>query len=39
MKSSHFSPDTLEFMHLLHEFKVRYLIVGGEASFTMDTRG
>ncbi len=31
MKSSHFSPDTLEFMYLLNEFKVRYLIVGGEA--------
>lgn len=31
MKSSHFSPDTLEFMYLLHEFGVRYLIVGGEA--------
>jgi hypothetical protein len=29
MKSSHFSPDILEFMYLLHEFGVRYLIVGG----------
>ena len=31
MKSSDFSPDILEFMYLLHEFGVRYLIVGGEA--------
>ncbi len=31
MKSSHFSPDTLEFMYLLHAYRVRYVIVGGEA--------
>ena len=31
MKASHFSPDTREFLWLLHEHRVRYLIVGGEA--------
>lgn len=31
MKSTRSSPDTLEFMSLLYEFRVRYLIVGGEA--------
>lgn len=27
----HFSPDTLEFVRLLHKHGVRYLVVGGEA--------
>lgn len=29
--SSHFSPDTLEFILLLRKYNVRYLITGGEA--------
>ena len=29
--SYHFSPDTAEFLRLLHEHGVRYLIIGGEA--------
>jgi hypothetical protein len=28
---SHFSPDTLDFLRLLREFAVRYIVVGGEA--------
>jgi hypothetical protein len=31
MKPSHFSPDTLDLLLLLHEFQVGYVIVGGEA--------
>lgn len=31
MKSSHFSPDILEFLYLLSKYHVKYLIVGGEA--------
>lgn len=31
MQSEHFSPDILDFFRLLHIYKVRYLIVGGEA--------
>jgi len=31
MKPSHFSPDTIDFLRLLHECGVRYVIVGGEA--------
>ena len=31
MESSYFSPDTLDFIRLMAENKVRYLIVGGEA--------
>jgi hypothetical protein len=31
MKSSHFSKDILEFLHLLSKYQVNYLIVGGEA--------
>ncbi|MBP7583656.1 MAG: nucleotidyltransferase [Spirochaetes bacterium] len=31
MKASHFSPDTLEFLLLLNKYRVKYLIVGGEA--------
>jgi len=31
MRSSHFSRDTLEFIHLLFSNDVRYVIVGGEA--------
>lgn len=27
----HFSPDTLDFSRLLHEFEVKYVVVGGEA--------
>ena len=29
--ASHFSPDIREFIHLLHKYGVKYLIVGGEA--------
>ena len=29
--AAHFSPDIQEFIHLLHEYGVKYLIVGGEA--------
>lgn len=29
--ASHFSPDTLEFIRQLNQWKVQYLIVGGEA--------
>jgi hypothetical protein len=29
--ASHFSPDTRDFIGLLHSHEVRYLIVGGEA--------
>lgn len=29
--ASHFSPDTQDFIRLLHRHRVRYLIVGGEA--------
>ncbi len=28
---THFSPDTGSFIHLLHRYRVRYLVVGGEA--------
>jgi len=31
MLASHFSPDVQEFIKLLHEYHVKYLIVGGEA--------
>ena len=31
LEASHFSPDTLEFIRLLHEHEVKYLITGGEA--------
>lgn len=31
MKASHFSPDFLEFISLLNNHKVAYMIVGGEA--------
>lgn len=31
LAASHFSPDTQDFIRLLHEHDVRYLIVGGEA--------
>jgi len=31
MKASHFSPDIQEFLFLLSNHKVRYVIVGGEA--------
>ncbi len=31
MKASHFSPDTQEFLILLTKYKVKYLIIGGEA--------
>ena len=31
MKASHFSEDTQEFLRLLSEYKVKYVIVGGEA--------
>jgi hypothetical protein len=31
MKASHFSPDIQEFLFLLSKFRVRYVIVGGEA--------
>jgi hypothetical protein len=29
--AEHFSPDTRQFIGLLHEYAVRYLVVGGEA--------
>lgn len=29
--AAHFSPDTVEFIRLLHRHSVKYLIVGGEA--------
>jgi hypothetical protein len=29
--SDHFSPDTVDFLRLLHRHGVRYLVVGGEA--------
>jgi len=32
MKASHFTADVQEFLSLLHEYNVRYLIVGGEAA-------
>jgi hypothetical protein len=31
IESSHFSPDTLEFIRLLSSHGVRYIVVGGEA--------
>lgn len=31
MKASHFSKDTQLFLKLLHKYKVKYIIVGGEA--------
>ncbi|HEX6981556.1 MAG TPA: nucleotidyltransferase [Balneolaceae bacterium] len=31
MKAEHFTADVQEFLALLHEFKVKYLIIGGEA--------
>lgn len=31
MKAEHFSHDTNEFFFLLYKYKVRYLIIGGEA--------
>lgn len=31
MRSSHFSPDIREFIRLLSVYKIRYVIVGGEA--------
>lgn len=31
MKADYFSADTQEFLQLLHQYKVKYLIVGGEA--------
>lgn len=31
MKAEHFSPDILTFIELLHQHRVQYLIVGGEA--------
>ncbi len=32
IEASYFSPDILEFVRLLHQQKVRYLVVGGEAA-------
>ena len=31
LESSHFSPDTLEFIRLLSKYGVKYVVVGGEA--------
>lgn len=31
MKNNYFSPDVSEFLYLLSKYKVKYLIVGGEA--------
>lgn len=31
IEAAHFSPDTREFITLLHQHAVRYVIVGGEA--------
>ena len=31
IEAAHFSPDTREFLTLLHQHAVRYVIVGGEA--------
>lgn len=31
IEASHFSPDTLEFIRRLHQFTVKYVVVGGEA--------
>jgi hypothetical protein len=31
IEESYFSPDTLEFIRLLHAHNVRYMVVGGEA--------
>lgn len=31
MKADYFSPDTQEFLRLLHKHEVKYVIVGGEA--------
>jgi len=31
MKASHFTADVQEFLTLLHEYNVKYLIIGGEA--------
>ena len=31
IEAAHFSPDTREFIVLLHQHAVRYVIVGGEA--------
>ena len=31
MKPSHFSPDTTDLLRILHESRVRYVIIGGEA--------
>ncbi len=31
IEAAHFSPDALDFIRMLDEFKVRYVIVGGEA--------
>jgi len=31
IESSHFSPDTLEFIRLLSKYGVKYVVVGGEA--------
>ncbi|HMB92498.1 MAG TPA: hypothetical protein VKP65_16715, partial [Rhodothermales bacterium] len=31
IEAAHFSPDTQDFIRLLHQHSVRYVIVGGEA--------
>ncbi len=31
VEASHFSPDTQDFIRLLHRHKIRYVVVGGEA--------
>jgi hypothetical protein len=31
IEAAHFSPDTREFIALVHQHAVRYVIVGGEA--------
>ncbi len=31
IEASHFSPDTVEFLRLLYAYRVRYLLIGGEA--------
>lgn len=31
MKADYFSPDTQQFLALLHKYQIKYLVVGGEA--------